>query len=86
MPAVHHVASIAWRGEVLPGGARAVPEEAAVAITYNGTAHAVMMATPQDLLDFAVGFSLTEGVVTSIDAILSIDIVEVKSGSSSGSG
>jgi FdhD protein len=35
-----------------------------------------MMATPRDLEDFAVGFALTEGVVSSIDAIESIELVE----------
>ena len=39
-----------------------------------------MMATPQDLEDFAVGFSLTEGVVSSLDAIESIEIVEEEVG------
>jgi FdhD protein len=42
--------------------ARMLPEEAAVALVYDGTTQAVLMATPADLSDFAVGFALTEGI------------------------
>ncbi len=50
-----------------------VIEERAVAFVYNGISHAVMMATPCDLEDFAVGLSFTEGVVSSPDDILEFD-------------
>lgn len=69
-----------WRGSGASHGARIVPEETAVALTYNGGTHAVMMATPQDLRDFAVGFSLSEGIVQSPGDIDSLDIIHLDDG------
>jgi FdhD protein len=52
---------------------RAVIAEAPIAIEYNGIGYAVMMATPIDLRDYAVGFSLSEGLITLPSDILAID-------------
>lgn len=53
-----------------------VAEELPVALVYNGISHVVMMATPKDLEDFAVGFSLSEGIIQSRQEIRGIDIVQ----------
>lgn len=71
---VHIVHRQVWRETGLADGERAIPEETAVALTYNGGSYAVMMATPQDLEDFAVGFSLTEGIIAKPADIDSFDV------------
>jgi FdhD protein len=69
-----------WRNGTLGEGQRLIPEETALALTYNGGTYAVMMGTPKDLRDFAIGFSLSEGIVHSAADILSLDIVELDEG------
>lgn len=51
-----------------------VAEEVPVALVYNGIAHVVMMATPKELQEFAVGFSLAEGIIGSAREIYGIDV------------
>jgi FdhD protein len=69
-----------WRESGFNSGSRSIPEETAVALTYNGGTYAVMMTTPLDLEDFAVGFSLSEGVISSSAEIDSLDIVRLDNG------
>ena len=61
-------------------GPRMLAEETPVALSFNGVTHAVMMATPSDLEDFAVGFSLNEGIVGSLADIEAIETVGVEDG------
>jgi len=67
---------IARRATGTTAAARMVPEEVPVALSFAGTTHAVMMASPADLKDFALGFSLTEGIIASPEEIETIDVIE----------
>lgn len=80
IPSARTVPRTAWHGDSATDGARTLPEETAVALTYNRATHAVMLATPADLEDFALGFSLTEGIVTHPDQIEDLETVEVTQG------
>ena len=54
--------------------------ETAVALVYNGVSHAVMMASPMNLEEFALGFSLSEGIVNSAEDIYEIQVEYLEQG------
>jgi FdhD protein len=57
-----------------------VAEEVPVALLYAGLPHVVMMATPADLEDFALGFSLSEGIVRAPDELLAVEVMPTGEG------
>lgn len=79
-PPVISAPCLAWRNGDMSASVRSVPEETAVAFTFNGTTHAVMMATPADLEDFAIGFAITEGLIDSSSEITSLEVIVTELG------
>lgn len=68
------------QGQLQPLQEDTVAIEKPVALIYNGISHVVMMATPKDLNYFAIGFSLTEKIIESVDEIYGIEIIDTKQG------
>ena len=68
------ISRLAHRASGTAAANRMVPEETPVAFSFAGTTHAVMMASPADFEDFALGFSLTEGIIASPDEIEAIEV------------
>jgi FdhD protein len=79
-PPSYSAPCLAWRNGEVSAKVRPVPEETAVAFTFNGTAHAVMMATPADFEDFAFGFAITEGLIESPGEIERLEVVATDMG------
>jgi FdhD protein len=79
-PRVQCVPRQVWRNGSALIGERSLAEEVPVAFSYDGAAHAVLMATPDDLEDFALGFSYTEGIVTTPAEIAELAIASVAEG------
>ena len=81
IPPLQLLAPLVWRDGACRGVAeRAVPEETAIALTFGRETYAVMMATPADLEDFAIGFALTEQVIAAPDEIASLAVREYPDG------
>src|SRR5665811_448876 len=57
-----------------------IAAEVPVALTYNKRSHVVMMVTPKELKDFAIGFSLTEGIITRPSDILDLAVIAREKG------
>ncbi|MDP3899186.1 MAG: formate dehydrogenase accessory sulfurtransferase FdhD [Mesorhizobium sp.] len=73
-PPLTSTTRLARRDTGTTAAARMVPEETPVALSFAGTTHAVMMASPADFEDFAIGFSLTEGIIASPEEIDTITV------------
>jgi FdhD protein len=79
-PPVQCVPRQAWRDGSALLGERTLAEEVPVAFSYDGATHAVLMATPDDLEDFALGFSYTEGIITAPAELAELAVVSVADG------
>ncbi len=71
---------LAWHDGAMRDGTRMVADEVPVAIVHDGATYAVMMASPADLADFAIGFSLTEGIIETPEEVDDLDQVETEQG------
>jgi formate dehydrogenase accessory protein FdhD len=69
-----------WDGGALQAGLETVVEETPVALVYNGISHAVLLASPQDLEEFALGFSLSEGILDHADQLFEVEAIMVEAG------
>ena len=76
-PPVSQITRLARRAAGTISADRMVPEETPVAFSFAGTTHAVMMASPADFEDFALGFSLTEGIIDAPDEIEAIEVEDL---------
>lgn len=77
---VQTTARSVWTTGEITEGLDQVANELPIALVFNGISHVVMMATPAELEDFALGFSLSEGIVSSSQQVLDIEPRSVSEG------
>ena len=77
--AARRIPSLIWRSH-FTDHERSVAEETPIALSYNRLTHAVMMATPADLEDFAIGFSHSEGIISRPGDVEELEIVSAENG------
>lgn len=80
MPGVQVTARVAVAGDGEGQADDQIAAEVPLAMVYNGVSHAVMMATPADLEDLALGFSLSEGILAHADELFSIEVQPAEQG------
>jgi FdhD protein len=80
LPGAVEVAVAHWQTGKVGRAREYVAEEVPVALIFNGISHAVMMATPADLEDFAIGFSLSEDIIRERGELYGIEVEESELG------
>jgi len=66
--------------KMLTASASSLADEMPVALVFNGISHAVMMATPLQLEDFALGFALSEGLIDQASQLYGVEVIEQAQG------
>ncbi len=79
-PGVSRADVVAHRGGAVQAQTDWLAEEVPVSLVFNGVSHAVMLATPADLEDFALGFALTEGLLDDESELYGVDVEPVELG------
>ncbi|SEL30645.1 FdhD protein [Roseovarius nanhaiticus] len=72
---IQSVPGVTVRHEGMHDIRRSLPEETPTALVFDGTTAAVMMTSPSDVEDFAIGFALTEGFICNLEDVMDFEVV-----------